>query len=79
MLASIITQLFRFKTALIFFSVAALCWLGVNFIGSTVDSQGVLHEPFFLVPIGWLFIFAGLFSVLGASLKKLMTGQNKKH
>ncbi|ABE55682.1 hypothetical protein Sden_2402 [Shewanella denitrificans OS217] len=74
MLASIIARLFRFKTALILFSFAALCWLAVNFIGSTVDSQGILHEPFFLVPIGWLFIFAGLFAALGASLRKLMTG-----
>jgi hypothetical protein len=72
MLAPIITRLFRFKTGLIFFSLAALCWLGFDFIGSTVDSQGILHEPFFLVPIGWLFIFAGLFSTLGASVRKLM-------
>jgi hypothetical protein len=79
MLASIIAGLFRLKTAVIFFSLAAFCWLSVNFIGSTVDSQGILHEPFFLVPIGWLFIFAGLFSILGASLRILMTGQNKKH
>jgi hypothetical protein len=79
MLASIMTRLFSFKTALIFFSLTAICGLGFNFIGSTVDNQGILHEPFFLVPIGWLFIFAGLFSFLGASLKILMTGQNKKH
>jgi len=36
-------------------------------IGSTIDENGVLHEPFPLLPIGWLFIFGGgcLLSVYG--------------
>lgn len=29
-------------------------------IGSTVDSDGVLHEPFGLIPIGWLCLLLGL-------------------
>jgi len=29
-------------------------------IGSSVDEQGFLHEPFALVPIGWLFLIIGV-------------------
>jgi hypothetical protein len=49
--------------------VAALIGIGLacfalfDLIGSTLDGQGFVHEPFFLVPIGWLLI--GLGSILG--------------
>ena len=33
-------------------------------IGSTIGEDGVLHEPFPLLPIGWLFIFGGILSLL---------------
>lgn len=31
-------------------------------IGSTVDASGMLHEPFFLIPLGYIFIFLGIIS-----------------
>jgi hypothetical protein len=27
--------------------------------GSRLDDQGFLHEPFGLIPLGWMFVFAG--------------------
>lgn len=36
-----------------------LCLLAFNLIGSTVDAQGVLHEPFGLLPIGFLLMILG--------------------
>lgn len=47
----------------LFFAAAGLaCVVGYNLIGSTVDAQGVLHEPFGLIPIGWAcFLLAGIF------------------
>ena len=33
-------------------------------IGSTIDENGFLHEPFPLLPIGWLLIFGGVLSLL---------------
>jgi len=33
-------------------------------IGSTIDEKGFLHEPFPLLPIGWLLIFGGVLSLL---------------
>ncbi|HIY92989.1 DUF3955 domain-containing protein [Companilactobacillus sp. HBUAS56275] len=38
------------------------CFVLFNMIGSTLDGNGVLHEPFFLVPIGYLFLLMGLIS-----------------
>jgi len=40
------------------------CFVLFEMIGSTVDSNGILHEPFFLVPFGYLFILIGLVSGL---------------
>lgn len=40
--------------------LGGLCFLASALIGSYVDSQGMLHEPFFLLPIGYLLLFAGL-------------------
>jgi hypothetical protein len=31
-----------------------------------VDSHGILHENFFLVPVGYLFLFAGLVVILAS-------------
>ena len=31
---------------------------------SYVDAQGFLHEPFFLIPLGWLLVFAGLITLI---------------
>ena len=48
-----------------------LCLLAFNLIGSTVDAQGVLHEPFGLLPIGFLLI------VLGALIYIYQLAKNK--
>lgn len=38
------------------------CFMLSMMIGSTVDSNGILHEPFFLIPIGYLFLLLSLIS-----------------
>lgn len=40
-------------------ALGGACLLAFNLIGSTIDAQGFLHEPFGLIPIGWLLIFVG--------------------
>lgn len=48
--------------------LSGLCFGAFSLIGSHVDSNGVLREPFFLLPIGWLFaasaLVAGLFAIV---------------
>lgn len=39
--------------------VGFVSWGIFNLMGSTVDANGVLHEPFFLIPVGWLLIMVG--------------------
>lgn len=36
------------------------CFLAFNLVDSTLDAQGMLHEPFALLPLGYLLIFMGL-------------------
>lgn len=40
------------------------CFILFKLIGSTMDSAGILHEPFFLVPIGYLFLLMGMISTV---------------
>ncbi len=39
---------------------AVVCMLAFNMIGAEVDAQGMLHEPFFLIPLFWLFFMFSL-------------------
>ncbi|RCS21343.1 DUF3955 domain-containing protein [Phyllobacterium salinisoli] len=40
------------------------CFIALNLIGSYVAKDGVLHEPFALIPIGYLLSFAGILGTL---------------
>ena len=53
-----------------------LCLLAFNLIGATIDAQGVLHEPFALLPIGFLLIALGALSYIYHLVKnKLGSGK----
>ncbi len=41
------------------FLAAKGCYELFQRIGSRLDDQGFLHEPFGLIPLGWMFVFAG--------------------
>ena len=49
-----------FEMAGILLGWGVLSFLGYGWVGATVDKQGVLHESFFLVPLGFLLIFIGI-------------------
>lgn len=49
------------------FGSGSLCFWLHREIGSHVDAEGLLHEPFWLLPMGWFFALGGL-SFLVASL-----------
>jgi len=46
------------------------CFLLFAMIGSTIDSSGILHEPFFLIPIGYLFLLIGLISGISYLIRR---------
>ncbi|AUZ81046.1 DUF3955 domain-containing protein [Aeromonas caviae] len=46
------------------------CFLAFNLLGSTLDAQGFLHEPFALLPLGYLLLFTGMALSLLPLLRK---------
>lgn len=52
------------------FFLGIICFLLSRVIGSNVDGNGILHEPFFLIPLGYLFFIIGLISGLFYLIKR---------
>ncbi len=48
-----------YKLALFLLSAGLASFVLFKIIGSSLDEQGILHEPFFLVPIGYLLVGLG--------------------
>ena len=58
------------------FAIAAVsCAVAYRVIGTTVDRKGVLHEPFALIPIGYLL---GGAAIATASAAVLRQGRGQK-
>ncbi|MEI8360806.1 MAG: DUF3955 domain-containing protein [bacterium] len=65
----------KFHTLIfIFFCLSIGCILNYSLIGSHVDKNGTLVEPFFLITLSWLFFFIGIIlgivSIINHWLKK---------
>jgi hypothetical protein len=43
----------------LFWSAGLVCLASYHLVGSYVDEQGVLVEPFALIPLSWLFLLLG--------------------
>ena len=56
----------------LFLAFGGACLFMFKSIGSTLDEQGVLHEPFPLLPIGWLFILGGIGSLLVYGIARII-------
>lgn len=46
------------------FVIAVICLVAYNIIGSSVAPDGTLIEPFFLIPMAWLFTFIGILGLI---------------
>ncbi|MEK4745059.1 MULTISPECIES: DUF3955 domain-containing protein [unclassified Bacillus (in: firmicutes)] len=44
--------------------LGVLCIIMFNIIGSEVKPDGTLVEPFFLMPLAYLFVFTGIIAIL---------------
>lgn len=42
------------------FIIVGICFLAYNVIGSEVLADGTLSEPFYLIPMAYLFVLIGL-------------------
>lgn len=45
----------KYKLSVIFFFIGLLCFVLYQTIGSYVDTEGILQEPFFLIIFGIVF------------------------
>ena len=44
--------------------LGVLCIVMFNIIGSEVKPDGTLVEPFYLIPLAYLFVFTGIIAIL---------------
>ncbi|MGI5888979.1 MAG: helix-turn-helix domain-containing protein [Oscillospiraceae bacterium] len=58
--------------------IGLLCFVLKGMTVEYIDEQGILHENFFFVPIGWAFIFAGLITVIVGAVKAISYSRKKK-
>jgi Protein of unknown function (DUF3955) len=59
------------KLAYLFISLTLIFLLAFNLIGSEVDENGVLQEPFFLIPFGYLTFALGIiFAIISVVMKR---------
>ncbi|WP_346931201.1 DUF3955 domain-containing protein [Clostridium sp.] len=54
----------KYLVSLIPIFISIICLIAYNVIGSEVLADGTLVEPFYLIPIAWLFVFIALISGL---------------
>lgn len=55
----------------IFSALVACGAIGMFYvIGSTVDASGMLHEPFFLIPLFWLAVMTSVCTAIGALIMR---------
>ena len=50
----------KYLVSLISIFISIVCIISYNIIGSEVLADGTLVEPFFLIPLGWLFFAIGI-------------------
>lgn len=50
----------KYLVSLISIFISMVCIISYNIIGSEVLADGTLVEPFFLIPLGWLFFAIGI-------------------
>ncbi|BBS17792.1 DUF3955 domain-containing protein [Aeromonas caviae] len=58
------------KTGALLILAGLGCFVAFNLLGSTLDAQGFLHEPFALLPLGYLLLFTGMVLTVIPLLRK---------
>ena len=59
------------KLAYLFISLTIIFMLAFNLIGSEVDANGTLQDPFFLIPFSYLsFVLGIVFAIISVVKKK---------
>ncbi|GBL28968.1 hypothetical protein EMGBS10_01180 [Opitutia bacterium] len=59
-----------FVAAILCLGAAGACWAAYAWNGSYLDQDGVLHEQFGFIPLGWLLGLVGL-GLLGLAFRRI--------
>ncbi|PPR08678.1 MAG: hypothetical protein CFH44_00822 [Proteobacteria bacterium] len=54
----------------IFIILGLICAIAFNSIGQTIDENGILHEPFGLIPLSYIFISLGFLLYIYGKIKR---------
>lgn len=57
------------RTGAVLAAIGVCCLVAFELIGSTVDEDGTLHEPFGLIPIGLLLLGVAMLLLLAGAVK----------
>ena len=57
------------RTGVVLAAMGVCCLVAFELIGSTVDEDGTLHEPFGLIPIGLLLLGVAMLLLLAGAVK----------
>jgi len=64
------------RTGVVLLVMGLACFVAFALIGSTVDENGLLHEPFALIPIGWLLLGLAMLLLLAGVVKRVWLRRN---
>ena len=67
----------KYILALISFAIGIGCVVKYNMIGSYVATDGTLIEPFYLIPLSYLFIFLGIILLIVFGIGSLVSKHKK--
>ena len=59
-------------------AAAIVCIAAFFIIGQEVDAQGILHEPFFLIPLFYLFLFFSLITGVVNVIARIVQSISKR-
>ncbi|MEN8078729.1 DUF3955 domain-containing protein [Clostridioides difficile] len=59
----------KYLVSIISIGISVLCFILFELIGSEVLADGTLKEPFFLIPISYLFIIIAVISMIIVFIK----------
>jgi Protein of unknown function (DUF3955) len=66
--------LFMVKIGLLVMALGLIALVAFQLIGSSVDADGILREPFGLLPVGFALLFAGAVTTLAALVWRKIRG-----
>ena len=68
----------KYKISLLCLLMTVLCIVSFNLIGSKVLEDGTLQEPFFLIPIAYLFLIISIISAIVVKLKNVYKSKKSR-